>query len=297
MGITVPMSCIGISDQVVVQMIFLTARMVMVAMMIVTTAVAYNSDVPHFGTQIGPANNAYSVNLSETVSTLILCVFSTAFQFSVPSLTNETENKEQMKPIMKSAVTYVLFSNVILGLVLAMFFGLNINESSNLNWVDYHGGTWNGDGDAQEGRSGWSAFISHYIVLFAAIDGLAVYPLVAISLGEIMMSTVYEERIHSIQNDWKIRTTFRLLACVPQGIGSLFIYDLGVIAKYTGIFTLLSYTICPSLLNIYGRRRMEEVGLTEDTYYKTVFSAIWCSWTFIGISSLLIVGVIVEAFI
>ena len=228
MGITVPLSCMGISDQIVVQMIFLSARTLMVIMMIVTCGIAYNSDVPHFGTQVGPADDVPSANLSATISTLVLCVFATAFQFSIPSLTNETEQKEQMKPVMKSSVSYVFVTNLILGLVLAIFFGLNIDESSNLNWTYYHGGTWDGVGDVREGRSAWATFIAQYIVLFAAIDGLAVYPLCAISLGEIMMGTVYEERIHEMEDNWKIRTAFRLLACVPQAIGSFFINDLGV---------------------------------------------------------------------
>ena len=70
-------------------------------------------------------------------------------------------------------------------------------------------------------------------------------------------------------------------------------------AKYAGIFTLLSYTVCPCLLNIFGRRRMVAEGLTENknTYYHSIFSTSTWSWTLIVVSSLLIVGVIVESFL
>ena len=228
MAITVPLSCMPISDQLVIQMLFLTCRLIMVLLMIVTTAVAYNSSKPHFGTQVGAEKNVPAVNFSNTVGTLVLCVFSTAFQFSVPNLTNETRSKQKMVPTIRSSVSFVFISNVILGLVLAIFFGLNIQESSNLNWVDYTGGTWDGEGDLRKERAWWATLISQYIVLFAAIDGLTVYPLCAISLGEIILGTIYEERVHKMEDDWKIRTCFRLLASAPQAVGALFINDLGV---------------------------------------------------------------------
>jgi len=269
----------------------------MVVLMVVTTAVAYTSSSPHFGTQVGPASDVPAVNLNSTISTLVLCVFSTAFQFSVPSLTNETGNKQKMVPVISSSVSFVFISNLILGLLLASFFGLATNESSSLNWVDYHGGTWDGEGDIRESRAWWATMISQYIVLFAAIDGLAIYPLVAISLGEIMMSSMYEDRTHEMEENWKVRTLFRLLASVPQAIGSIFLSDLGVIAKYAGIFTLLSYSVCPCLLNIFGRRKMEAEELAEDTFYQTAFSSPGCSWALIAISSFLIIGVIVESFL
>jgi hypothetical protein len=43
-------------------------------------------------------------------------------------------------------------------------------------------------------------------------------------------------------------------------------------ATYAGIFTLLSYTACPCLLNIMGRGRMEAEHLTENKYCHTPLS-------------------------
>jgi hypothetical protein len=96
--------------------------------------------------------------------------------------------------------------------------------------------------------------------VFAAIDGVAVYSLVAISTGEILMSAVYGDNVHEVELDWKIRTAFRLLGSIPQAIGAMFVSDLGVIAKYTGIFTVLSYTVCPSLLALSSRACMQKKG-------------------------------------
>ena len=142
--------------------------------------------------------------------------------------TNETTNKKKMVSVIRSSVGFVYTSNLVLSLTVALFFGLATNESNNLSWIDYHGGTWNGEGDMQENRSAWATFISRYIVLYGAIDGVAVYPLNAIGLGEILMGSIYEGSVHEVQKNWRVRTTFRLLASVPQAVGSLFVNDLGI---------------------------------------------------------------------
>mgnify|MGYP000626522605 CR=1 FL=1 len=66
-------------------------------------------------------------------------------------------------------------------------------------------------------------------------------------------------------------------------------------AKYFAIFTLLSYTVCPSYLAITSRRMVEDADLPSRTRYNT-----WCSSNKVAmllmfLSSCLIVGVIVEA--
>jgi hypothetical protein len=42
------------------------------------------------------------------------------------------------------------------------------------------------------------------------------------------MGAKYEDNVHLIQDDWKIRVTYRLTAAIPQAVGALFIKDLGV---------------------------------------------------------------------
>jgi hypothetical protein len=79
------------------------------------------------------------------------------------------------------------------------------------------------------------------MVLFAAIDGVAVYSLIAISTG-ILASAVYGDRVHEVELDWRIRTA-SVSGSIPQAIGAMFVSDLGVIAKYIRVFTVLSYGV------------------------------------------------------
>jgi hypothetical protein len=67
------------------------------------------------------------------------------------------------------------------------------------------------------------------------------------------MGAVYGDRVHEVEQDWRIRTGFWLLASIPPAFGALVLSDFNVIAKYTGIFTILSYTVCPALLSLKSR--------------------------------------------
>lgn len=57
-AIVIPLTCVPVIDQVWVQVSFFAGRMVMVSIMLTTTAAAYNASVPHFGDQYGPEHTA-----------------------------------------------------------------------------------------------------------------------------------------------------------------------------------------------------------------------------------------------
>jgi hypothetical protein len=293
MVVAVPLACTSITDQLWIQMAFMTARFVMVVLMVGTVAVAYGSDEPHFGNsstaQVGPVNDVPLANPSNIVSVTMTCIFATAFQFSAPTMAGESRSKTGLKRVFGIATTLSYVTNVLLGILLALFFGQDQPDSSNLNWDNYHGGTGLGEADP------WATAISGYIVLFAAIDGVAVYSLIAISTGEILMSAIYGDRVHEVELDWRIRTLFRLLGSIPQAIGAMFLSDLGVIAKYAGIFTVLSYTVCPSLLALSSRARMKKMNLPLTTHYSSHFSSRFWSYGMILLSAVVIAGVVVSA--
>ena len=149
--------------------------------------------------------------------------------------------------------------------------------------------------DDEDERSVLSRVISGYIVLFAAIDGLAVYPLIALSLGDILMAAFHRERVHEAEKDWKIRTAFRLLATSLQAVGALFIKDLGAIATYAGIFYLaklhgLSGIALPQECPAPGRRR----HACQDLLQHFIFSSKAMAYILLMGVALTIGGVIVD---
>jgi hypothetical protein len=225
---------------------------------------------------------------SNIIQVSMTCVFASLFQCSVPTMADETRSKTGLTQVfgVASALSYV--SNLLLGIMFALFFGQDQPDSSNINWVNYHGGTGEADPAA------WATAISGFIVLSAAISVVPIYSLIALPTSGILMGAVYGDRVHEIETDWKIRTAFRLLASIPPAFGALVLSDFSVIAKYTGIFTLISFTVCPALLALSSRACMKKKKLPLTTYYSSCFSSRFCSYSLLLVSALLIAGVASE---
>ena len=312
-GITVPLSCIHLSDHILIQLTFLCGRFLMFLLMLGTVAAAWASDAPHFDTYVGPAKESAAVPLFHFPSLYLLIqvsIFSTAYQFAVPGIADAAENKKGILSTFASACLYIFITVLICGVILSLFFGDRIQTSANLNWNDYHGGTGSlveGDDGTmrREGVAKWAKAIAGYIVVFPALDALAVFPLCTISLGEILQDAWKGERNSTTSGDgekaeegmggWKERLPFRLLGCVPQIVGAVFVSDLSVIANYAGLATILSYTVCPALLAIFSKRSLKEVGLPPRTQYETMFSSDRIAWSICIIAIAAVLFVIISS--
>jgi protein-S-isoprenylcysteine O-methyltransferase Ste14 len=134
---------------------------------------------------VGPVNDVGLADPPSIVSVTMTCIFATAFQFSAPTMAGESRSKTGLKRVFGVATILSYATKVLLGILLAMFFGQDQADSSNLNWGNYHGGTGLGD---DSDTAAWATAISGYIVLFAAVAGVTVYSLIAISTGEIPLS-------------------------------------------------------------------------------------------------------------
>jgi hypothetical protein len=288
MVVTVPLSCTSITDQQWIQILFVTARFVMVILMIGTVAAAHGADEAHFGSQVGPMNDVSLAKPSNIVQVTMTCIFASLFQFSVPTIADESHSKTVLSQVFGVASTLSYVSNVLLGILLAFFFGQDQPDSANLNWINYHGGTGEADPAA------WANAISGYIVLSTAVHMIPQYSLVAVPTGGILMGAVYGDCVHEVEQDWRIRTAFRLLASIPPAFGALFLSDFSVIAKYTGTFSILSYTVCPALLAVSSRACMQKKNLPLTTYYSSYFSSHFWSYALLLLSTAVIVGVACE---
>jgi hypothetical protein len=291
MVVIVPMACTSITDQQWIQMAFVTARIIMVILMVGTVAAAYGADEPHFGSQVGPVNDIPLAKPSNIVQVTMTCIFACSIQVLVPTMADETRSKTGLTRVFGAAAITSYVSNLLLGILFALAFGPDQPDSSNLNWVNYHGGT----GEAKP--AAWASAISGYIVLSAAISVAPLYSLISITTGGTLMGYVYGDRVHEVEQDWRIRTVFRLLASIPPACGALFLADFSVIAKYTGIFTILSFTVCPALLALSSRECMKKKNLPLTSYYSSFYSSRFWSYVLLLLSAAVIGGVACEWFI
>jgi hypothetical protein len=288
MVVIVPLACTSISDQQWVQISFVMARFVMVILMVGTVAAAYGADEPHFGSQVGPVNDIPLANPSNIVQVTTTCIFASLFQCSVPTMADETRSKSDLTQVFGVASTLSFISNLLLGILFALFFGQDQPDSSNVNWVNYHGGT------GEDDPAAWATAISGFIVLSAAISVVPIYSLMALPTAGILMGAIYGDRVHEVEKDWRIRTAFRLLASIPPAFGALFLSDFSMIAKYTGVFIILSYTVCPALLALSSHACMKKKNLPLTTYYSSHFSSRFWSYGLLLLSAAVIVGVACE---
>jgi hypothetical protein len=111
------------------------------------------------------------------------------------------------------------------------------------------------------------------------------------------MGAVYGDRVLKLEQDWRIRSAFRLLASIPLAFGALVLSDFSVIAKYTGIFTNLSYMVCPALLALSSHACMKKKNLPLNTYYSSHLSSRFWSYGLLLLSAAVIVGVACDWFI
>jgi hypothetical protein len=132
--------------------------------------------------------------------------------------------------------------------------------------------------------------------MFAALDGLAIFPLLCSTLGGILAQTVKKKEVIRIDDDdFKTQIFFRLLAALPPSIGALYVQDLGVLAKYGCIFTLLSYSAAPAALYLASSKKMDELQLPKSTPYSSrYFSHNWLAYVILALTVLTLLGVILE---
>ena len=291
--VSVPLSCVSILDQVFVQLVFLGLRVTMVILMVSTLIIALMRPDKEFFDDFpeGSSRNMTLASVGSTISLIQTCIFGTAFQFAVPGVANICRDRSRVHTFVAIAILFVLFSNLLLAVLASIYFAEETDEFSNVNWLTYNGGSSAGITFLV------TRIVSYYIVLMAAVDGLAVYPLNTIPLGEGLMGAFYGT-CHR-PKDWKTRVAFHLLASVPQAIGAFFVQDLGRIAEFAGIFTVLSYTLFPSLLQLASRRKMletfEELHRLGTLYEHPIFSSVHLARLFAVLSIVLVIAVITEA--
>jgi len=197
----VPLSCLELDEQVVVQVVMTLARFVMLFFMLATTgelATQQQEQQQHLN---GMAN---TTTLTATAMTfqpaplvrwqglsemLPIVVFSQIFHHSVPGLSHPVANKRELKSIFASTALFSTLAYTLLGLSLGSAFGMSVEQSSNLHWNEYHAidGTW------------WTQLVSIYVVCFPALDVVSAFPLNAITLGNNLLGAAYGSKIQEAE--------------------------------------------------------------------------------------------------
>jgi len=164
-----------------------------------------------------------------------------------------------------SALFVATLFYALMGILVSLYFGHNTRSLATLNWQSYTAieGGWGGDVFQ---RPWYAIVIQLLVMLFPIFDMLSVFPLVAVSLAENIVSIIPRHNFFcaycptrfltlSEQYQKKITAiTFRLLASIPPILLAAAAGSLNEIFKFTGLFSFFLCFVFPTLLHWKSKR-------------------------------------------
>lgn len=269
-SVVVPMSCMEMHEQVAVQVTMTGARFLMLGLMLGTSRQCA-LDVAREGAFV----EAPLVRFSGISKMAPIMVFAHIYHHSIPGLAHPVADKTKLSGMFLSTAVFSTLAYSFIGLVLGSNFGDNIEQSSNLMWKRFTGGTavYDDDGQTIISIAGWAEAISLYVLCFPALDVVSAFPLNAITLGNNMMGSAYGKRIHEVEKNRRIRTQFRLFASVPPIVFGILERQLGTITDYAGTTGFVIGFSFPALLYLQSRARAERKHFSTSTFYASYCSS------------------------
>jgi amino acid permease len=270
--IVVPLSFFETTEQVGIQVAMFCLRLVSLSLMILGAGVAMFTDqVDRPGVVASASGNVsypyiFEPNLASFDGFSIIfptALFSQLFQHSVPGLVRplSQEHRRSIPVLFSSVLAFTCVIYLILAFACVLYFGGNVKPSVNLNWQSF---TW-GAGGGGVATPWWAKGLSLLVVLFPALDTLSVFPLIAITLGNSIASS-----LPSCFSSTKLRsTTGRILAAFPPVILSLLSRNLSVALQMAGLCGVYVALVTPALLQFYSARACEKkfgVGIFHTVY-------------------------------
>lgn len=277
-SIVVPLSCMELDEQVTVQVIMTGARFLMLGLMVSTSSSCAQDNV-NLSNNIEASYASPLFRPAGLDKMLPIMVFAHIYHHSIPGLAHPVADKKKLNGIYRTTAVFSTVAYTFIGLVLGSAFGENMEQSSNLNWKHFTGGTAVFDDDGTMiSIAGWAQAISLYVLCFPALDVLSAFPLNAITLGNNMMGSYYGNRIHEVEHDRWIRMRFRLLASIPPIICGILERQLGKITDYAGTTGFIIGFSFPALLYIRSRAAAEKKHFSVETFYSTYSSSTVMGW-------------------
>ena len=266
--IVVPISCMELEEQILIQVVLSLGRVLMVILMVSSIVISslWGSD-NDFGDEMKEGDDIRPFNINGIHHLLPIAAFAHIFHHSIPALSDPVIDKKELAGIFTATLIFCFFAYTAIGLSVSIFFGSNTLSSSNLNWVHYGHNSY-----------GFSYFmkrvVATFIIMFPGLDVASAFPLNAVTLGNNLFSVVYGKRVHTLKASRGHKIAFRLLGAIPPLIMAAIVSDLGQITDYTGVTGFGIAFIFPSLLSYYSLQKLKTRGLSVGTIYSN-FSTDW----------------------
>lgn len=298
--IAIPLSCIDLAEQISVQVIMSILRFVSLATLLFGTIVAMVID-PSSNIQNSQSNLSIPSYYKFSGFGLMFttAIFSQLFQHSVPGLIRPLPQSD--KKYVSSIFSWALITTgsiyILTGTICALYFGSNINQAINLNFVNYYWGLSppkEDDNISDYLYFYFIKFLSMLIVLFPALDTLSVFPLIANTLGnnfhaafpkgykkttqflQILPHSFVDYLLRLVSNSSHSTTIaystsnshltrqltlrlWRLLAAFPPVLISIYVTNLSLTLQFAGVCGVLVALVVPALLQYYSLQEVPDI--------------------------------------
>mmetsp|Transcript_21152 Transcript_21152/g.35847 ORF Transcript_21152/g.35847 Transcript_21152/m.35847 type:complete len:399 (-) Transcript_21152:872-2068(-) len=261
--VVVPLSCCDLADQITVQVVMSLLRFVSLGVLLFGTIIACFSYPPSAHNPVADMETPPLVEVAGFSVMFTTAIFSQLFQHSVPGLIRplSEEQKKSVPQIFQYALITTSVIYIATGCVCTTYFGRNLQQSVNLNFVGF---TW---GMPSTNRMGSISvyIVSMLVVLFPALDTLSVFPLIANTLGNNLNSSFPGVNHWIKQQGWssdsyslrRITLTFwRLVAAIPPVVASVFVSDLILSLQIAGLCGIVVALVTPALLQRQNQFRV-----------------------------------------
>lgn len=269
--VVIPASTLEFSEQVSVQVALSVFRVVMVFLMVLTTWLASSNGSNDFNLDHSQDTASTSTwNKMEWYNLYFLlpvAAYSYIFHHSVPSLEYPVRNKRSLVLLFATAITIAMILYMIVGAGVSAYFNEHIDQSSNLNWVNYSG---------PYGNHWLGKIISFFVVVFPAFDVASAFPLNAYTLGNTLMTTIYGEEIESHSHAGShLRTKLIYCRAIAAGLplfGALIDHNLGHITDYTGLAAFVLAFIFPPILAYASEKKLATLGVNHTSMHSSILT-------------------------
>ena len=224
------------------------------------TIIAYYVDPPTLHPELTAGNSPTPLfQLSGFSVMFTTAIFSQLFQHSVPGLISplSKEHKKMVPTIFKCALFTTSAIYISTGCLCVMYFGGHLQQSVNLNFVDFTWGVGDNDDNEFSTKRMLISVVSMIVVLFPALDTLSVFPLIANTLGNNLnsafpgMSGLVRHSGWVKEHGYVRRVTlilWRLVAAIPPIVASIFVSDLIFSLQIAGLCGIVVALVTPALL-------------------------------------------------
>lgn len=267
--IVVPMSCLDIKEQQVIQVFMTLMRFVLIGCIIIYSISAEIIDSEKHSHKSIPW---FDFHANGFLAAIPVVVYAQMLHLSIPTLVQPVSNKRVLTRLLTAVLVTTTIIYGLLGVTVAIYQKSDINEVCTLNWQVH-----------TKAKNIALRILSYFIVLFPSLDVCSAY-----SLYVSVMANLVDYLITGSPSrtpDRLTRTVHRFFWATTPLIGAVFLSDIVVLDKYSGLLAFFVAFWFPAILQY----RSQVICDHLFGHSATPYSSWWSSQLFIY--SVFVVGV------